>query len=225
MYALGNNFTKGNNQSVLLLLQLSTGDLIEAYTLKDSSFHYLNDLAVSNNNEIFITDSESNKVYTIQRPSKTLEIYLDSEDIAHSNGITISSNDAYLYVASRKGIRIIEIKTKKVINEPNDNYRGIDGLKFYENNLYGIVNGYAEESPKNGLFKYELNNASTEILDNKKLIKFTEKFIIPTTFDIFDKHIYFVINTQLDNFNEDTKKAINLNTLQPYQLMKTGMEF
>lgn len=71
LYALGNSLTPDKNKSILLLLQLSSGDLIDSYSIDRSKFQYLNDLAISSKNEIFITDSESNKSYKIQRPSKT----------------------------------------------------------------------------------------------------------------------------------------------------------
>lgn len=221
LYALGNSLTTDKNKSILLLLQLSSGDLIDSYSIDRSEFQYLNDLAISSKNEIFITDSESNKSYKIQRPSKTIEIYLDSEKIPSSNGITISNNDKYLYFASNKGICIVEKSSKKIINQPKEEYSSIDGLKYYQDNLYGIVNGWVDNS-QNGLFKFELNKAGTEILGKEKLIEFTEDFRIPTTFDILDGNIYFVINTQLDNFDGD--KILDLKKLEPYKMLKTRAE-
>ncbi|WP_273567565.1 hypothetical protein [Maribacter halichondriae] len=221
LYALVNSLTADKNKSILLLLQISSGDLIDSYSIDRSDFQYLNDLTISANNEIFITDSESNKSYKIQRPSKTIEVYLDSEKIPNSNGITISSNDKYLYFASNNGICIVEKASKKIINQPKEEYSSIDGLKFYKDNLYGIVNGWGNIS-QNGLFKFELNKTGTEILGKEKIIAFTEDFKIPTTFDILDGNIYFVINTQLDNF--DGEKILDLKKLEPYKMLKTKME-
>ena len=223
LYALGNSLPEGKSKSILLLLQLSTGALIDSYSIKDSVSHYWNDLAISTTNQVFITDSESNKIYTIQRPSKTIEIYLDSEAIPNSNGITISANDNYLYLASDNGIAVIETASKKLLNKPKEEYSSIDGLKYYKNNLYGIVNGWGEQS-QNGLFKFELNSTGTEILKSKKLVEFTERFRIPTTFDICDGYIYFITNTQIDNLDGNTNEILDLNTLEPYRMMKTPLE-
>ncbi|NAS32730.1 hypothetical protein GTQ40_17250 [Flavobacteriaceae bacterium R38] len=223
LYALGNSLTTGKNKSILLLLQLSSGDLIDSYFLDNSDFHYWNDLAISSANEIFITDSESNKIYRIQRPNKNIEIYLDSEQIPNSNGIAISDNDEYLYLASKKGICIVKTASKKLVNKPSEGYSGVDGLKFYKKNLYGIVNGWKNQS-KNGLFKFTLNTTESEILESKKLIEFTENFNTPTTFDILNGDIYFIMNTQLNNFDEKTNKIIDVNKLEPYKMMKTKAE-
>ncbi|MEO9483799.1 MAG: hypothetical protein ABJG47_10155 [Ekhidna sp.] len=219
LYALGNSLTTDQNASILLLLQLSTGDMIDSYSIADSNFQYLNDLAVSSNNEIFITDSESNKIYKIQRPNKTIEVYIDSEEVSNSNGITISDTNDYLYLASINGICVIDRISKKLINQPKEAYLGIDGLKFYQNDLYGIVNGWRDNS-RNGLFKFELNNAGTEVLGSEKIIEFTEDFRTPTTFDILDGHLYFIINTQLDNFDTNTQEVIDLKKLESYKMMK-----
>jgi len=223
LYALGNSLTADKNKSILLLLQLSSGDLIDSYSINDFDFRYLNDLAVSSTNEIFITDSESNKIYKIQRPNKTIEIYLDSEEISNSNGITISDTDDYLYLAPSNGICVVDTLSKKLLNKPKEAYSSIDGLKFHKNNLYGIVNGWGDNS-QNGLFKFVLNKTGTEVLESEKLIEFTEDFKIPTTFDIFDGNIYFVINTQLNNFDGNTSKILDLKKLEPYKMMKTRAE-
>ncbi|CAM4359525.1 hypothetical protein ZORO111903_15770 [Zobellia roscoffensis] len=99
----------------------------------------------------------------------------------------------------------------------------MDGLKFYENNLYGIVNGWGDTT-QNGLFKLILNSTGTEILKSKKLMEFTERFRIPTTFDICNGYIYFIMNTQIDNLNGSTNKILDLNKLEPYRMMKIKAE-
>ncbi len=223
LYALGNSLTKGENKSILLLLQLPSGNLIDSYTLNDSNFHYWNDLAISSTNEIFITDSESNKIYRIRRPEKAIETYLNSPNISNSNGITISNTDDYLYLASTKGICIVETSSRKLTNTPRKEHAGVDGLKFHENKLYAIVNARREQS-QNGLFKFELNESGTEITASKKMVDFTEDFKIPTTFDMYDGNIYFVTNTQLDNFDENTKKILDLKKLESYKMMKIQVE-
>jgi len=223
LYALGNTLPEDENSSILLLLQLSTGELIDSYTLNDSDFHYWNDLAVSSTNEIFITDSESNKIYKIKRPDKSIAVFLDNKAIPNCNGITISPNDKHLYLASNNGIAIVDLSSKELMNKPREEYSSIDGLKYHKNNLYGIVNGWDEQS-QNGLFKFKLNPTGTEVLKSKKLTAFTKDFRIPTTFDICDGHIYFITNTQIDNLDGNTNKIIDTNKLEHYRMMKIKVE-
>lgn len=196
--------------------------MIDSYTINYSSFIYLNDLAISSKNEIFITDSESNRIYKIQRPNRELEIYLETDEISHSNGITISDDNKYLYLASQKGIRIVDTRTKKILNQANKNYVGIDGLKFYKNSLIGIVNAW-RDADKIGVFRYYLNSDGSSIINKEKIIPYGENFKIPTTFDIVNDTIYFIINTQLDNLNDDNE-IIDINKLESYLLMKIKIE-
>jgi sugar lactone lactonase YvrE len=216
LYALSNGLKKEDNTSVLLLLNSKTNQLIDEYKINISPYGYLNDLAISSNNEIFITDSESNRIYRIRRPNKHLEVYLDTEEVSHSNGIAISDDNSRLYLASKKGIRIVDIQTKKILNQPNQELSGIDGLKFYKNTLIGIV--------EKGIFRYYLNKNGREIDSKKEVVLFDNTFKSPTTFDILDNSIYFIKNTQLDNFNDSTNALIDKNKLESLILMKYKIE-
>ena len=135
LFALGNSHTGPDNQSILLLLDVSTGQLINTYLLKNFDKSYLNDIAVGHNGNFYITDSEHSAIYTQNKKNGHLEIYFSNTEIQHPNGITVSDNGQYLYIASMKsGIRILDIATKKLLNFPND-HKGIDGMKFYKNTL------------------------------------------------------------------------------------------
>lgn len=224
LYALGNNLAASHNRSILLLLNINTGDLINSYSINDSNFIYLNDIAVSSKNDIYITDSESNRIYTIQHSKKQLEVFLETDEIVNSNGIAISDDDKYLYLASFKnGIRIVDIQSAKVLNKPEKDYSGIDGMKFYNNSLIGIVNT-RRDNDDNGLYRFYLNEEKTSIVRKEKIIPYTENFKIPTTFDIVNDYIYFVINSQLDNFDQESNQIIDINKLEPYVLMKKKIE-
>ncbi|GAB3951454.1 hypothetical protein GCM10028805_31610 [Spirosoma harenae] len=216
VYALSNGLKKENNTSVLLLLNTRTKSLIEKYEINIPPYAYLNDLAISASNEIFITDSESNKIYRIKRPNKNLEVYLDTAEIPHSNGIAISDDNSKLYLASKKGIRIVDIQTKKILNQPNIESSGIDGMKFYKNSLIGIV--------EKGVYRFYLTNNGAEIESKKEIIPFDNTFKSPTTFTILGNSIYFIKNKQLDNFNDSTNEVIDKSKLESLILLTKKLE-
>lgn len=219
LYALGNSLPKKNSKSILLLLNAKTGTFINSFSPKDTTFKYLNDLAVAANGDVFITDSESNKIYVIQAKKSVLEVYLETDDVKNSNGIAISEDEKYLYLASnQKGIRIVDRRTKRIINNPNQDYTGIDGLKFYKNSLIGIVN--AKRGEMNGIFRYFLNKENTEITRKEKIFAFKDESKISTTLSISDGYMYFVLNTQIDNLDSESGKIIDEKKLETYQLMK-----
>ncbi len=224
LFALGNSLPQKNNTSILLLLNVKTGDFINSFTIKDSSFIYLNDLAVSSKNDMYMTDSESNKIYTIQHTKQKLEVFMENDKIAHSNGISISDDDKYLYLASyTTGIRIIDLKSKRILNEPNIENRGIDGMKYYKNSLISIVNGQRDTS-KQGVFRYYLDETKERIIRKEKMVPYGKHFVLPTTFAIHNEHIFYVTNSQLDNFNQESNEIKDLIKLESYVLMRKKLE-
>jgi hypothetical protein len=219
LYALGNSLSKKNSKSILLLLNAKTGAFINSFSPKDTTFKYLNDLVVASNGDVFITDSESNKIYTIQAKKAVLEVFLDTEEVKNSNGITISDDEKYLYLASnKKGIRIVDRQTKRIINESNKDFTGIDGLKFYKKSLIGIVN--AKKGDENGIYRYFLNKENTKITRKEKIFSFKDESKISTTFSISNGYMYFVLNTQIDNLDSETGQIIDEKKLETYLLMK-----
>ena len=218
LFALGNSLPKPQNQSILLLLNTKTGKLINSYSLDKAGFVYLNDLAISTSGEIYITDSESSNIYTINKKKGELEVFFTHEELKHCNGVAISEDDYHLYFASyTTGIRILEISTRKLVNQPN-NYKGIDGMKFYQNSLIAIVNS-KREATQNGVFRFQLNQRQTEVMGQEKIWNLQHETDIPTTFTIKDNNMYFVADSQLDNLNQDNNSILDASKLERYELI------
>ncbi|MEM9648223.1 MAG: SMP-30/gluconolactonase/LRE family protein [Bacteroidota bacterium] len=218
LYALGNSLPKPQNKSIFLLLNTKTGKLITSYALKETGFAYLNDLAVGSNGAIFITDSESDKIYTINKQKDKLEVFLTHDELKHCNGIAISEDYKFLYLASyTSGLRVVDITTKRLVNKPNQ-YKGIDGLKWYKNSLIALVNT-RRDATQNGVYRFQLNPNQSEITNEKKIAAFQEETDIPTTFAILKDSLYFVDDSQMDNMNQETYQIRDTSKLEPYNLM------
>src|SRR6185295_15740486 len=114
-----------------------------------------------------------------------------------------SDDNTKLYLASKKGIRVVDIKTKEILNQPNKQSAGIDGMKFYNNSLIGMM--------EKEVMQFYLNKEGTEIESSKEMIVFDNTFRSPTTFDIMANAIYFIKNSQLDNFNDSTNEVVDKN--------------
>ncbi|WP_036381273.1 SMP-30/gluconolactonase/LRE family protein [Muricauda sp. MAR_2010_75] len=224
LYALGNGLSKENNTSILLLLDIYLGELIQSYPLDNGNFVFLNDIAVNSKGTVYITDSESSDIYTINPNTNQLEVFFSNNEVKHSNGIAISNNEQYLYLATyTSGIRVLDIANKKLINQPNA-FKGIDGMKFYQNHLIGIVNAKRDLS-QNGIFQFRLNEEGSEILSETKISEFEQSSDIPTTFAINRNHMYFVADSQLDNFDQGNNTIVNPTTLENYRLVKRKLSF
>ncbi|UJH68927.1 SMP-30/gluconolactonase/LRE family protein [Allomuricauda sp. SCSIO 65647] len=222
LFALGNSLPKKNNTSILLLLNSRSGAFIKSFMLDDTTTIYLNDLAISSTGKVYITDSESNNIYTIDEQADTLKIFLSHDELKYSNGIAISDDNTLLYFATyTTGIRILDIALQRLVNLPNP-HKGIDGMKFYKNSLIAIVNG-KRDGAQNGIYRYHLNQESTEIIRTEKIFDLRYESDIPTTFDICDDMLYFIADSQLDNFDQDTNEIIDTTRLEPYQLIKIDL--
>ena len=219
LYALGNGLSKESNSSILLLLDIISGDFINAYPLDNGKFVYLNDIAVDSKGTVYITDSESSDIYTVNQNTNKLEVFFSNDEIKHSNGIAISEDEKQLYLASyTSGIRVLDITKKKLINQPNT-FKGIDGMKFYRNSLIGIVNAKRDPT-QNGVFQFGLNANGSEIISENKISDFEHPSDIPTTFAIDEDYMYFVSDSQLDFFDQETNAIIDPEQLKSYRLIR-----
>lgn len=218
LYALGNTLPKIRNKSILLKLNNKSGGFIDKYTINDDRFIYLNDIAVDNYGALYITDSESSNLYTVSY-TNNLEIFFSHKDIKHSNGIAISSDGKLLYLATyTTGLRVLDIASKKLVNQPN-NHKGIDGLKYHKGHLVGIVNGRRDHS-QNGVFQFMLNPDGLEITNAEKIWEFENPTDVPTTFALYDDSMYFISDSQLRNFDQETNQIIEPDKLKNYTLVR-----
>ena len=218
LYALGNSLPKPKNESVLLLLNVKTGELINSFKLKEAGFVYLNDLAVSNKGTLYITDSESDNVYTINEKKGVLEVFYAHDELKHCNGIAISNDDKYLYFASyTSGLRVLDIASKTLVNQPN-NFKGIDGLKFHQNSLVAIVNS-KRDATQNGVYQFHLDPTLTEITGEDKIWNLRKTSDIPTTFALKNGSMYFVADSQLDNLDQEKVVISDATKLENYTLI------
>nr|WP_299343475.1 hypothetical protein [Allomuricauda sp.] len=219
LYALGNVLPPTGNRSILLLLSVSSGELLKSYSLDTEDFTYLNDIAISSVGDIYITDSENDRIYTVNREKDQLEVFYQNEGILHSNGISISPDNHLLYLASYIwGIRILNLKTKTLVNPPNA-HKGIDGMKFYNGNLLAIVNGKQDKS-QNGIYRFAFNEKGTKIIGSEQIHRLQKESDIPTTFALHNGAMFFIADSQMDNFKQETNEIIDVAKLEKYQLVQ-----
>ena len=220
LYAANNGKQDGLNVGRITMIDLEDGNLIRNYEIKESSPLYVNDLAIHPRGIVYATNSESNTILST-RQGDSLSILLQSSDLAYCNGIAIDDDGAKLYAASWvHGIRIIDLNSGRVLNGSHTESRGIDGLKYYQNSLIGLINSHPDTAV-HGLVRFHLNEDKTDFLFKEVLITFDESFDLPTTFDIAENIIYFIKNAQVDHFQEgEPPKLLNPEELSDYRLVR-----
>lgn len=219
LFAIGSNDEPDDKSSILLVLNPEDGTLIRSYQWQDTSGHFFNDLAISKQGEIYITNSHGDAILKLSYPDGKIEKWLTSEDFNYANGIAISDDNKYLYVATyEKGVRIIDISAKKILNPPSELSRGMDGLKIYENYLIGIYNGNPDKS-QHRVIRFSFDESGETISKKETLFAVRKEFNVPTTFDIVNDVLYFIANNQIDNFVSG-HGVLESEKLEPYYLIR-----
>lgn len=222
LWACGNMEKDGKNTSCVTRISLTTGDILKTYSI-NSPFHCMyNDLVLDDNGNIYFTDSRNHAVYIITAKSDTIALFYKGEEITHPNGITISPDNRYLFIASTdKGIRTIDIQNRKIVDGfcASINSTGIDGLKYYNKNLIGIQNAVRKKEEIN-ISVYYLDKAGTTIIGKSQIDLNNPLFDIPTTFVVIGKYLYCIANSQLKNFNSSNYRIINRDCLKEITVLK-----
>jgi len=211
IWACGNMTQNGKTLSMVTKFNLATGEPIKSYSYIDTVANTYNDLAEDNEGNIYFTDSDGQCVYKIDSQSDSVDIFFNGIEIAHPNGITISPDNKFLYIASNeKGIRVLDIDKREIIGEPDSsvNSKGIDGLKYYKNSLIGIQNEVKTKRDVK-IAQYLLDETGTKIKERKIIDQDNPNFNIPTTFVISDNHLFCLANSQLGNISSSELKIIN----------------
>lgn len=222
LFTLSSQKINGNNHSVLLVFDIENAELLHKYELKDTASHFMNDLAISSNNQIYITDTEIHRIYRLDYPNGELVVFLENEQIQYPNGIAINNDDSKLFIDSwTAGVRIVDVETKAILNKKDKRLTtiGIDGLKYFEGYLYGIRNS-GDDKKQHGLIQVQLNKTETAILEINPILVGHEKMDIPTTFCINNGQALIIANSQMDNLNQEANEIINLANLTNTFILK-----
>ena len=201
LWACGNMKKSGSRKSTISKFDLISGDLIKIYSQPDTLDHLYNDLIVDKQGNAYFTDSDGQSIYMIDKDADSITAFYESEEIYHPNGIEISPDNKYLYIASgTMGIRTIDINKREVIGEVNNLFdsKGLDGIEYYNNSIVGIQN-YIKDVHKTKISRYFLDEDGINIIDEEIIDQNSPYFDIPTTLDIVSDHVYCLASSQLDN--------------------------
>jgi sugar lactone lactonase YvrE len=130
-------------RTAAVAFDLDTG-LEKARLSLGSGRHSCNDLAVSTDGQVFVSDTGANAILTAPAGASTLSVLVPN-GIGSPQGIALSPDERALFVADyRQGIARVDRATGAVVllRAPADaSLVGIDGLARYGDRLVGVQNG------------------------------------------------------------------------------------
>ncbi|PYL81333.1 MAG: hypothetical protein DMF21_05540 [Verrucomicrobia bacterium] len=198
------------------------GKLLERYTAPGAGAHDLNDLVLRGESEIYVTDTEGNKVYRFDRKSHNFAAMALSRPVFYPNGITITDDGNVLYVADFLGVLRIDLRTresKEVKPAANDTLAGADGLYWYKGGLVGIQNSTSLRR----VMRWKLWGDGRRVVASETLERGTELVADPTTGAILDDKFYFMANTGIDNL-DDNGNIVDAAKLEPLRIAMVALK-
>jgi sugar lactone lactonase YvrE len=75
------------------------GDLGCEFAHDEDKNNFLNDLTINAQGDVFISDSAGPEIYVITRLKDELEVFLSDKQLQRPNGIDLSSDGKFLFVA------------------------------------------------------------------------------------------------------------------------------
>lgn len=201
LWACGNMTRNDKKYSTVAKFNLQSGELLKSYQHVDTVGSTYNDLVLDKEGNVYFTNYPQNRIMLIDQQTDSVKTFFEGMEIEHPNGITISPDNKYLYIASgTKGIRVLDISTNQSVDEPDTSISStvIDGLKYYQNNLIAIQNGYDDQS-NTKICKYFLDQTKTKITKMEIIDQNNPLFDVPTTFVIVANDLYCLATSQLGN--------------------------
>jgi DNA-binding beta-propeller fold protein YncE len=195
-------FGHAENVSGIYLYDLKTGKLVEKHLMPATEPHFLNDLDVAPNGDVYATDVLAGTVYRFVPGSDAAPAaVIEPSRLRGANGIAFSPDGQFLYVAaSGRGLSLIDMKTKKlsVVLLPHGVATvGIDGLYWHRNSLVGIQNVLGRARVMRWKLAAPTGVGESEILDQMR-----PELEEPTTGTFCGDDFYYLANTQLNHIDE-----------------------
>lgn len=202
---------------------LEKGKLLGVYpAMGDNIPHRFNDLTVGPDGDCYITDTETGEIYRIDYESNKFEMVYPAGTFWGANGIDVSDDGRYLFVAAYSdgvyGIDLNSGETNFIQPPPGFSLYGIDGLYYHKGNLLAVQNGLLPHR----VVKFTLDDSRQKALKSEILEMNNPRFSEPTTGVIVGDMFYYIANTGLGNFTPD-HQLLPADSLSDVVIMKVGL--
>lgn len=188
-----------DKRTAVYAYDITTGKLLQKYHHEKAVF--LNDLDLAENGDVYVTDSESNKVFRINNAKKEMEIFLERPRLSSPNGIAFNKTGDLFIAAYLGGVLKVNMKSgvKTWITKPESiSLAGNDGMEWYQNSL--IINSPIEHK---AIRRLHLNKEQTAIV-KEEILAYDPKVIYEcTTGTVINNELYFIANSGLDAYERN----------------------
>lgn len=220
LYAIGGYYRRPDSLTSLYKFDLVTKKLIHRYNIEDKGEHYLNDLALDQKGNLYLTDTKGASIYFLERNKDSLRLFYRSKEIEFPNGITLSDDGTKIYIASTtKGVRVLEISSKKIMNgiDTLGISQGIDGLKFKNGHLFAVQNGSRKNEPN--FRKLILNKEQDNIVGHKVIDSGHPNLSDPLTLCFMEKRAVVIGTSNLRYYDQENSVFMDAESIPQIKLV------
>jgi sugar lactone lactonase YvrE len=196
------------------------GKTLNKYVPEQPGPHEFNDLVVTMEGDVFVTDDLDNAVYKLARGFDKL-VRIDLGGRFYPNGIALAADEKKVYVAHAFGIVVMGLHGGSVadLREPKDvSLSAVDGLYVRNGSLIAIQNAFGG----NRIVQLRLSVDGKRILSGKLLEFRSPNLELPTTGTIYQDRFYYIVNSQIDH--EENGKLVGEDKLQPIKIAALKLE-
>ena len=197
-----------NGMTGIFKFDLLSGKLIKKYLIPNQPKpHWLGDLSVAPNGDVYATDSISPTIYVIRKRKDEIEPFLEDSAFVSPQGLDFTPDGKFLFMADySKGIFKITIATKQVTKlspAEHSTMLGIDGLYYLQNSLIGTQNGVKPQRLVRMFLSKDLATVEKfEVLEANNPL-----FDDITLGVLVGKQFYFIANSQWETLGDGGKFA------------------
>ena len=184
---------------------LTSRKLLKKYVLEKSEDHFLNDLTILQDGTVYVTDTQAKSIYTITPAGDKLELFHSFAEDSYPNGIVHTADEKNLIIAVYKqqpnALLMLKLKEKthQLVEMPNGESVGADGICLYENTVVAVQPG----TPDRIIAQYFFSDPQfTGTPTIKTLVADHARFLQPTTGVVVGDEFYFIANSQLQHFRK-----------------------
>jgi hypothetical protein len=202
-----------HGRSGVFSFDLATGALVAKAIAPDAGTHLFNDLALAEDGGAFVTDSEEGSVWRL-RPTGDLERVFPARSFLYPNGIALSPDGRFLYVASFSGIDRVDLggaesgpggggplRRHPLPHPEGVTLCGVDGLSFWRGRLLAVQNGIHPSR----IVEIALSPAYDRVLGLRVLDRLDPLVNDATTAAVAGDELLVIANAQIGSFAADGK--------------------
>lgn len=203
------NFKESENgMTGIFKYDLRSKKLIKKYLLPaQPKPHWLGDLVLNANGDVFASDSITPGIYFVNRQTDTLELFLANDAFVNPQGLAFSADEKRLFMADYlKGVFTIDLKSRTVsllAAPPKTTMLGLDGLYFHKGKLIGVQNGITPAR----LVEMSVRADGTGVESLKVVEANNPVFDEPTLGVLVGDELFFIANSQWATIDEKGQLA------------------